>query len=541
MKILVADSIAEEGIQSLRNYAQVDIKTNLEPGQLQATIGDYDALIVRSQTQVGAEIIESGEKLKVIGRAGVGTDNIDVDAATRKGTVVVNAPTGNIISAAEHTIALMLALSRNIAQANHQLKSGKWQRKELVGTELRNKTLGIIGLGNVGSEVAKRVQAFEMRVIAHDPFVSADYAHHFKVALVSLTQLLKEADFITLHVPLTATTQKLIGAKELAKLKPTARIINCARGGLVDEEAVVTAVKNGRIAGAAFDVFDNEPVTDSPLFKEDKIIVTPHLGASTIEAQTGVAKDVAEQVLAVLQGQFSKYAVNAPHISPELVPFMKVASTIGSLASQLMEGQISSLYIKYCGDITNYDCNSVKTAIISGLLQQASEERINLVNVGFIAAQRGLKISEEKETICQNYSNLLTLQVHTYTPSPLKGEDQEPVLSLSKDEGETTTTISGTVRDNEIHIVQVNDFWMDIMPTGGYFLFCNHLDRPGLVGVIGNITGKADINISSMHLSRLQPRGQALMILALDEPLAEEQLQEILALPGIYTASAVKL
>jgi len=520
MKILIADPIAEEGIQLLSDYAQVDIKTKLEPEQLKAIIGDYDALIVRSQTQVGADIIESGNKLRAIGRAGVGTDNIDVEAATRKGIVVVNAPTGNTVSAAEHTIALMLALARNVPQANIDLKSGKWQRGELVGTELRNKTLGIVGIGNVGSEVAKRAQAFEMRVIAHDPFATKDYAHHLQVALVSLDRLLRESDFITLHVPLTATTRRLIGTKELTKLKPTARIINCARGGLVDEEALVKAIRNGKLAGAAFDVFDNEPVTDSILFKEDKIIVTPHLGASTIEAQTGVSTDVAEQVLAVLQGQFSKYAVNAPHIPPELAPFMQAASTIGSLASQLMEGQIASVNIRYYGEVANYDCNSIKTAIISGLLQQASEERINLVNVGLIAAQRGLKISEEKDAVSQNYSNLLNLQVNT-------------------DAG--TTIISSTVRDNETHIVQFNNFWMDIVPTGGYFLFCDHLDQPGLVGAIGNITGKADINISSMYLSRLQSRGKALMILALDEPLAEEQLQEIQALDGIYTASVVKL
>jgi len=520
MKILVADPIAEEGIQFLRSHAQVDVKTKLELEQLQAIIGDYDALIVRSQTKVGAEVIQSGKKLKVIGRAGVGIDNIDVDAATKNGIVVVNAPTGNIIAAAEHTIALMLALARNVPQANSQLKSGKWRRDQFVGTEIRNKTLGIIGLGNVGSEVAKRVQAFEMRVIAHDPFVSKDYAHNLKVELVSMAQLLKEADFITLHVPLTATTNKLIGDRELAELKPTARIINCARGGVIDEEALLEAIRAGKIAGAAFDVFDHEPLTDSPLFREDKIIVTPHLGASTVEAQTSVARDVAAEVLAVLHGQFSKYAVNAPYVAPELVPFMRLATTMGSLASQLMEGQISSTHIKYSGGVNNYDCNPIKTALISGLLQQASEERINLVNVGLVAAQHGLRISEEREAVAQNFANLLTLQVNA-TTGP--------------------TTISGTVRDSESHIVQVNDFWMDIVPTGGYFLFCDHLDRPKLVGAIGDITGNADINISSMHLSRLQPRGKALMILALDEPLREEDLQEIRALPGVYNAKAVRL
>ncbi|MFC1927667.1 phosphoglycerate dehydrogenase [Chloroflexota bacterium] len=520
MKILIADPIAEEGIQFLRSHAQVDVKTRLELEQLEAIIGDYDALIVRSQTKVGAEVIQSGKKLKVIGRAGVGIDNIDVDAATRNGIVVVNAPTGNIIAAAEHTIALMLALARNVPQANSHLKSGRWRRDQFVGTEIRNKTLGIIGLGNVGSEVAKRVQAFEMRVIAHDPFVSEDYAHNLKVDLVSMDQLLKESDFITLHVPLTATTNRLIGGRELAQLKPTARIINCARGGVIDEDALLEAIKAGKMAGAAFDVFDHEPLTDSPLFREDKIIVTPHLGASTVEAQTSVARDVATEVLAVLHGQFSKYAVNAPYVAPELVPFMRLATTIGNLASQLMEGQISSTYIKYSGGVNNYDCNPIKTALISGLLQQASEERINLVNVGIVAAQHGLRISEEKEAMAQNFANLLTLQVNATMG---------------------TTTISGTVRDSESHIVQVNDFSMDIMPTGGYFLFCDHLDRPKLVGAIGDITGNADINISSMHLSRLQPRGKALMILALDEPLREEDLQEIRALPGVYGAKAVRL
>lgn len=520
-RILITEPIADEGIRLLRSRAQVDILTNLKPGQLRLIIGDYDALIVRSQTKVDRDVIESGKQLKVIGRAGVGIDNIDIEAATRKGIVVVNAPTGNIVAAAEHTIALMLALARNIPQANSRLKSGKWQREEFVGTELRNKTLGIIGLGNVGSEVAKRAQAFEMRIIAHDPFVSKEYAAKLQVELVSLDQLLRESDFISLHVPLTPATQKLIGAKELAKLKPTARIINCARGGLVDEEAVVQAIREGRLAGAAFDVFGQEPLTESILFEEEKIIVTPHLGASTVEAQTTVSRDVATEVLAVLQGQFSRYAVNAPHIPPELVPFVKAATTVGNLASQLiMDGQISSIHIKYSGMVSNYDCTPIKTALISGLLQQTSEERVNLVNVGYITAQRGLKISEEKELTCQNYSNLLTLQVDSNT---------------------SRVVISGTVRDDQTHIVQVNDFWMDIVPAGGYFLFCDHIDRPGLVGAIGTITGKADINISSMHLSRLQPRGKALMILALDEPLGEEQIREILAIPGIHTARLVRL
>lgn len=524
MKVLIADPIAKEGIEALKSEAEVDVKHGLKPEELKNIVSDYEALIVRSETRVTADIIEAGAKLQVIARAGVGLDNIDVDAATRRGIVVVNAPTGNTIAAAEHTMALMLALARHIPQANTVLKSGVWKRSDYIGVELKNKTLGIVGLGNVGSEVARRAQAFAMRLIGYDPFVSPDYARNLGVELVPFEQLLKEADFITLHLPLTSETKRLIGAKELNKMKPTARIINCARGELIDEEALFKAVEEGKIAGAALDVFAKEPVTDSILFTSNKIVVTPHLGASTTEAQASVAIEVAEQVLAVLKGQPARYAVNAPQIPAELLavlaPFLQVASTLGSLARQLMEGQINRIQIRYSGEIANCDTSAVKAAIIGGLLEGISEERVNLVNATIIAAQRGIKIAEQKETICENYASLITLEVITNVG---------------------TTTVAGTVLRGETHIVRVNDFWPDITPTGGYFLFSDHRDRPGLIGAVGTITGKADINISSMQLARLQPRGQALMILALDEPLQEAQIQEILALPDVYTAKLVKL
>ena len=295
----------------------MDIKTGLKPDEIISTIGDYDALVVRSQTQVSAEIIQAGKKLQVIARAGVGIDNIDVNEATRRGIVVVNAPNANTISAAEHTIALMLALARNIPQANAVLKSGVWRRADFMGTEVRGKTLGIIGLGRVGSEVARRAQGLEMKVITNDPYISVDYARNRQVELVSLKQLLKESDFITLHLTLTASTKGLIGAKELALVKPTVRIINCARGGLIDEKALAKAVKEKRVAGAAIDVFSTEPATKSILFEEANIIVTPHLGASTTEAQAVAATDVARQVIEVFKGKPAKYAVNAPHVSAE--------------------------------------------------------------------------------------------------------------------------------------------------------------------------------------------------------------------------------
>ena len=524
MKILVADPVAKEGIEALKAQAEVDIKLGLKPEELKSIIGDYEALVVRSETKATADIIQTGKKLQVIARAGVGLDNIDVEAATRQGVVVVNAPTGNTMAAAEHTIAMMLALARHIPQANAKLKAGVWQRSDYMGIELRGKTLGVVGLGNVGSEVARRAQAFNMRLIGYDPFVSADYARNLSVELVSLEQLLKESDFITLHLPLTSQTKLMIGAKELHKVKPAVRIINCARGGLIDEEALLKAVETGKVAGAAVDVFVKEPVTDSMLFQCDKIIVTPHLGASTTEAQAGVALEVAEQVMAVLKGQPARYAVNAPQIPAEmlaiLAPFMNVASTLGSLARQLMEGQISSIRIKYSGEIANYDTTAIKASIIGGLLEGISEERVNMVNAALIAAQRGIKILEQKEITCENYASLITLDVVT---------------------GAGTTIVAGTVLRGETHIVRVNDFWPDIIPTGGYFLFSDHRDRPGLIGAVGNITGKADINISSMQLVRLQPRGQALMILALDEALPEKQIQEILDLQDVYTAKVVKL
>ncbi|MFC1989225.1 phosphoglycerate dehydrogenase [Chloroflexota bacterium] len=524
MKVLVADPIGEEGVNILSSYAEVDVKTGLKPEELLSIIGDYEALIVRSQTQVTAKVIEAGKKLQAIGRAGVGVDNIDIEEATQRGIVVVNAPTGNTISATEHTIALMLALARHIPQANASLKSGEWRRKDFVGTELRGKTLGIIGLGNVGSEVAKRAQGLEMKVIGYDPFISVEHAGNLQVELFPLKQLLKESDFITLHIPLTKSTRELIGDKELALVKPTVRIINAARGGLINEEALINAIKEKRIAGAAFDVFTTEPITESALFEDNNIVVTPHLGASTTEAQVLVAEDVAKQIITIFKGQPARYAVNAPFISAEtlsaLAPFIKAASTTGKMLRQLIEGQLSSMRIKYEGEISNYDTNALKAIILGGLLEDISEERINLVNANLVAARRGLTVVEEKEATCENYANLIIVEVTTSTG---------------------TTTVATTVVRSETHIVRVNDYWIDIFPSEGYFLFCDHLDRPGLLGSVGKIIGDANINISAMHVGRLKPRGQALMILLLDEPLPEEQQQQILTLPDIYTAKVVRL
>ena len=524
MRILVADPIAEEGIAALRAHAEVDVKTGLKRDELINIIGDYDAVVVRSETKITADVIQAGKKLQAIGRAGVGVDNIDVEAATKKGIVVVNAPTGNTISAAEHTLAMMLALARHIPQANTKLKGGEWRRQDFMGTELRNKTLGIVGLGNVGSEVARRAKSFDMRLIAHDPFASVEYARNLGVALVNLDELLREADFITMHTPLNEKTKGLINTKQLAMVKPSVRIINCARGGVIDEEALFNAVENGQVAGAAVDVFTEEPAKNNILFKSDKILVTPHLAASTAEAQTGAALDVSEQVITVLNGKPAKHAVNMPLISPETLavigPFLEVARQIGRLVYQLGEGQMSSIVIKYEGEIANHDTAALKATIVGGLIETVSEERVNLVNANLIAQRRGLKITEQKDPTCENYGNLITLEVKTTAGM---------------------TTVAGTIMRGEPHILRVNRYWIDIVPRGGYLLLSDHRDRPGLIGEVGTILGNADINISSMLLSRLEPRGPALMVLELDEAVNETTLRKLQALPEVYTVKLVKL
>jgi len=523
-KILVADSIAEEGISVLRPEADVEVKLKLKPAELIDMIGNYDALVVRSETKVTAQVIEAGKKLQVIGRAGIGVDNIDVDAATRRGIVVVNAPAGNSISTAEHTIALLLSLARHIPQACTRLKAGEWKREGFMGTEVRNKTLGIIGLGRVGSEVARMAKGLEMKPIVYDPFVSAEKASHVGVELVSMEELLKRSDFITVHVPLTSATKGLIGKKELASVKPTVRFINAARGGVIDEEALYNAIEEGKVAGAAIDVFTKEPALDNILLKSDKIVVTPHLAASTAEAQTSVAVDVAEQVLTVLNGKPARYAVNMPLIAPEtasvVTPFLAAASDIGRLCIQLVEGRLSTIVIKYEGELSDFDTSALKATIIGSILESMTDERVNLVNANVIAQSRGLKIIEQKTAKCENYTSLITVEVAT-------------------DKG--TTAVAGTLMRGQTHIVRVNNYWLDIVPTGGYWIFSDHLDRPGLIGAVGMVTGAADINISSMLVARLKARGPALMVLAVDEKLTEEQRQRLLAIPDVHTAKAVKL
>lgn len=522
-KVLITDPIAQEGIDFLRREAEVDERLRPSPNELLQLIPEYEALIVRSETKVTREVIEAGKQLQVIGRAGSGVDNIDLDAATERGVVVVNAPQGNTISAAEHTIALMLALARKLPDAYASLRAGRWERQKFLGTELRGKTLGLIGLGQVGGEVARRGRGLEMRVIAHDPYVSPDRAQGIGVELVSLDELLQQSDMISLHVRYTPATRDYLNDELLRKVKPGVRIINTARGELIDDAALINAIDDGRVGGAAIDVFREEPPGESPLLTHERIIVTPHLGASTEEAQERAALDVAQEVLAVLRGEPARYAVNAPLVSAEtmevLRPFMDVAARTASLATQLCEGQLRSVEIEYLGDIANYDVTPLKAAVIKGLLAPISEENVTIVNANLIAEHRGLRITERKGP-SEEYANLLTVRVNT-------------------DHG--VTTVAGTVFHDGAHIERVNDFWVDIPPGDGYLLFCENLDRPGMVGAVGTFLGKHDINISFMRLGREQVRGRALMVLGLDDEMSPEFLKELESISDLYSARLAKI
>ncbi|GIW06453.1 MAG: phosphoglycerate dehydrogenase [Dehalococcoidia bacterium] len=524
MRILVADPVAEEGVQILRGVADVDVITKQTPEQLIQRIPAYDALVVRSETKVTAPVIEAGTRLRAIGRAGVGVDNIDVEAATRKGITVVNAPTGNTIAATEHTIALLLALARNVPQAHMALKQGRWDRAKFTGVELRNKVLGVIGLGKIGSEVARRAIGLEMRVIGYDPFVSEDHARNLGVEVADFDTVLRMADFLTVHIPLSSETRSLIGEKQLAMMKPTARIINVARGGIIDEEALYRAVEEGRIAGAAIDVFSQEPTTDNILIKSDKIIVTPHLGASTEEAQVQVAVDVAEQIVEILNGRPARYAVNLPLVPAEtmkaLQPYLPLAEALGAMAAQLAHGQVSGVTVTYRGEVAEHDTALLKAAVIKGLFHASSEDQINLVNATFVARERGLRLTEEKSTNSENYTSLIRVAIDR------QGEK---------------TVVAGTVLRGEPRVVQINDYdEMDIAPVGT-LLLCHNTDRPGVIGRVGTLLGQRDINIAFMSVARDHPRGRALMIVGVDEPISDAVLNEVRALDGIDDAVVVSL
>ncbi len=524
-KVLVSDSIDPQGVEILRQVAEVDVNTKLTPEELVQVIPQYDALMLRSATRVTKEVIEAGTQLKIIGRAGVGVDNIDVAAATRQGIVVVNSPEGNTIAAAEHALAMMLSLSRYIPDANASVKASKWERNKFMGAEVYKKTLGVIGLGKIGSHVATVARAMGMKLLAYDPFISKERADQMSCTLVDLDYLFSEADYITLHIPKTKETANLINADVLAKMKPTAKIINCARGGIIDENALAEAIKNGQIGGAALDVFSSEPLGESPLRDlGPNVILTPHLGASTAEAQVNVAIDVAEQIRDVLLGLPARSAVNIPGLNPEVMeklrPYLQLAETLGNLVGQLAGGRIESLNVTLQGDLATNQSQPIVVAAIKGLLSPALRERVNYVNASIEAKERGIRVIETRDTSTHDYSGSLFVQ---------------SVGSL----GEHSVT-GALLEGGEIRITSLDGFPINVPPSN-HMLFTLHRDVPGIIGKIGSLLGSFNVNIASMQVGRKIVRGDAVMVLSIDDPLPEGIISEIKKIDGIRDAYTVSL
>jgi D-3-phosphoglycerate dehydrogenase len=524
-KVLVSDPIDQVGIDILSQVAQVDVKLNLSPDDLIQVIPDYDALMIRSGTRVTQAVIDAGKQLKIIGRAGVGVDNVDVPAATRRGILVVNSPEGNTVAAAEHAVAMMFALSRYIPDANESVKSGKWDRKSFTGVEVYKKTLGIVGLGKIGAHVAGIARAMNMRLLAYDPFLSNERAEQLGCQLVELDFLFRESDYITLHLPKTPETYHLINAEALAKMKPTVRIINCARGGIIDEAALVEAVQQGKIAGAALDVYETEPLGESELRSLGKnVILTPHLGASTEEAQVNVAIDVAEQIRDVLLDLPARSAVNIPGLRPDLMeklrPYLQLAETLGNLVSQLAGGRIDALNVRLQGELASNESQPVVVAALKGMLSHALQERVNYVNASLEAKERGIRVVETRDTTVRDYTGSLHL-----------------IAQGSLGEHSVSGALLG---DREIRITSVDNFPINVPPSR-YMLFTVHRDMPGIIGKIGSLLGSFNVNIASMQVGRKIVRGDAVMVLSIDDPLPEGILSEILQVAGIRDAYTVTL
>ncbi|UOF89862.1 phosphoglycerate dehydrogenase [Fodinisporobacter ferrooxydans] len=525
-KVLVADPISELGLQKLYEHPdiQVDIQTGLPEAEIIAIIDQYDALLVRSQTKVTASIIQAGKKLRVIGRAGVGVDNIDVPAATKAGIIVMNAPDGNTISTAELTFAMIMASARKIPQAHQKLKNGTWDRKSFVGVELRNKVLGIIGFGRIGTEVAKRAQAFGMKVMAYDPFMTPEKAEEVGVQAASVNEIVEAADFITVHTPLTKDTKHMISTPQFAKMKRGVRIINCARGGIIDEAALFEAIQNGIVANAALDVYEQEPPTDSPLVGLEQVVVTPHLGASTEEAQINVAIDVAEELVNVLTEQPFKNAVNLPSLPQEVLksvqPYLELGEKLGLLLAQRIRGRVQSIKCSYAGDLSKISVSPITRTLLKGILSYHYGEEVNYINAPLFAEEQKIQTSEIKSGKHKVFTNLIHVEVTT----------DEQVYS-----------VAGTLFNGlGPKIVSLDGFTIDANPTGT-MLITEHTDTPGIIGQVGTILGTSDINIGSMQVGRKEEGGLAVMVLGIDKPISVELLHLLRNIRGIHSVSEVNL
>ncbi|PWK14414.1 phosphoglycerate dehydrogenase [Tumebacillus permanentifrigoris] len=524
-RVLVSDPISEQGLQALLDSpdVEVDIKTDLSPQELIAIIGDYDALLVRSQTKVTAEILQAAKKLRAIGRAGVGVDNIDVPASTRHGVVVINAPDGNTISTCEHTFAMMMAMARKIPQAHMKLKNGTWDRKSFVGVELKNKTIGILGFGRIGSEVAVRAKAFGMSVLAYDPFLTRERAESMGVRMSTVDEIVEGSDFITVHTPLTKDTKHLLSHDQFARMRDGVRILNCARGGIIDEKALVEALANGKVAAAALDVFEEEPPIGNPLVEMDNVVVTPHLGASTEEAQINVAIDVAKELLNILQGLPFRNAVNLPSLSNDslrtLEPYLTLAEKLGTLAANLAIDSVRKIEVTFYGPLAEQQTEPVTRSFLKGMLSYYHGEEVNYVNAPFLAEQSQIQLKETKSSRHDTYTELLKVSVVTEN---------------------TTIIVAGTHKATVgPRIVQIGDFKLDLEPNGTLLLAENR-DKPGMIGKVGTILGGAGVNIDSMKVGKLD-NGISLMVLAVDRAPDEETRREIEVVDGIFSVRDVTL
>lgn len=523
--VVVADPIAEEGLALLRPTTQVEVVAGAGPAALKAALANAEALLVRSETRVTPELLSDAPRLRVVGRAGAGVDTIDVAACTSRGIVVVNTPGGNAVAAGEHALALMFALARRVAAADASMKRDEWSLAKYVGVELTGKTLGLIGFGRVGSEVGRRALGLEMRVLVYDPYVPAEHLRRSGFEPMDVDALLAEADFVSLHVPLTDATRNMIDADRLARMRKGAYLINCARGDLVDQAALVQALDSGHLGGAGIDVWPHEPVSpDDPLHRHPKIVATPHLGASTVEAQTNVAVQVVQEVLAILSGLPAQFAVNAPSVRAEeahvLQPFMELARMLGKVGTQLADGQVQSAEIDYRGEVADRNLTAVTAAAVQGLLEPISDTPVNLVNARLLADQRGLEVTETRSTKPEHYTSLIRVTVCT-------------------DRG--ATSVAGAISDGKPHVVRIDDYDLHLPPTPGYLLVTQHTDRPGIIGRVGMILGEADINISSMQVGRQAPRGKALMLLSVDEPVPPPVLERLRAESNVGSIKVVKL
>ncbi len=526
-KILISDKLEKEGLDILtaeKNF-QVDCKFGIPAAELKSIIKDYDALIVRSGTQVTAEILESADKLKVIGRAGVGLDNVDLPAATKKGVVAMNTPAGNTTSTAEHTMSMIMALSRNIPQAVASLRGGKWERAKFTGIELYGKTLAIIGLGRIGTTVAKMAQAFGMKTIGYDPFLSAEIAAKNGITLTELDEIYKTADYITVHIPKTDETTNMISDKQIALMKKSVRLVNCARGGIIDEAALIKALQDKRIAGAAMDVYDVEPPDfNSPLFKLDNCVTTPHLGASTSEAQVNVAIEIANAVKDALLGRGIRNAANFPSLSAEsykaIEPYLDLAERMGKFAGQLVQGRIKDVKITYSGAVAKEKTAAVTMALAKGLLTPMLGEGVNTINAMNMMKERGVSIQEVVSTQEGEYVNAVALDITT---------DKEPFALL------------GTLSSNkQPRIVKVNNVYVEAIPVG-HILFINNNDKPGIVAAIGTLLAGASINIAGITLGRENAQGVAVSVVNVDSEIPEGVIDSLRKTKNILFVKTIKV